>query len=712
MSPTFSQGEGILSISEFLQKISNIDLEDCLVKNNKNIEYYNLPAAFDIEVSSFYQGEKKPENKRAIMYIWQFGIFNYVTCGRTWSEFISFLKVLSKVMDTSLKRRLVVYVHNLTYEFQFIRKRLDWDEVFFLKYRKPVYCTSLLGIEFKCSLKLSGKKLEDVAKDLMNYPVKKMVGYLDYNKIRTPLTLLTQKEVLYCENDIRVLLSYIQEKIEQDGDITKIPLTNTGYVRNYCRKYCYSRWNDYRKIMQNLTVEPDEYSQLERAFQGGFTHANAHYVDKTLYNVGSHDFISSYPGVMVTEKFPMSRSTLVARKLSVKDFKYYLLSYCCLFELEMFEVLPKRFQEHPLSRHKCYVCEGAVVDNGRIVSADHIMTTVTEQDFFVYCEFYFFSDYDVKNLRIYEKNYLPKRFVLSMLELYKKKTVLKDVEGEEVNYMISKTMINAGFGMSVTKIVREELVYCSDGTFPRSKPDLASEIEKYNNNIRRFLYYPWGVWITAYARANLFSGVIACGDDYVYSDTDSIKSINTEKHIEYFNSYNAQMLEKIRKASEYQKIDISMFSPKNKKGATKTIGLWEYEGVYEKFKTLGAKRYLTFRMEERKPFEDNGMTVQLTEPTHVITLAGSNKKKTITFLRKTGKPFENFKNGITISSQYSGRLTLTYIDDETEGDIVDMYGIPYHYHELSSVHMEPSEYHLSRSEEFVRYLEEVVDFGE
>ena len=41
-----------------------------------------------------------------------------------------------------------------------------------------------------------------------------------------------------------------------------------------------------------------------------------------------------------------------------------------------------------------------------------------------------------------------------------------------------------------------------------------------------------------------------------------------------------------------------------------------------------------------------------------------------------------------------------------------MNGVPYHYHELSSIHMEKSEYNLSMSEEFIRYLEGLQDFGE
>ena len=111
----FTVGEGILSKSEFaLELYTSLETFDIVV-DNKKVEYYNIPAAFDIEVSSFYAGEKSPENKRAIMYIWQFGVNNLVVTGRTWDEFENFISLVQKIMSLNENRKLVVYVHNLPY---------------------------------------------------------------------------------------------------------------------------------------------------------------------------------------------------------------------------------------------------------------------------------------------------------------------------------------------------------------------------------------------------------------------------------------------------------------------------------------------------------------------------------------------------------------------------------------------------------------------
>lgn len=696
----FSPESGILEIPDFLVKIITADLP--ITTDNKKISYYNIPAAFDIEVSSFYvDGEKK-----ASMYIWQFGILNWVTYGRTWEDFKKFLSMLTDILDLSENLKLAIYVHNLAYEWQFIRKILQWDKVFFIDERKPVYAISG-GLEFRCSLKLSSKSLAKVGEDLIKYKEHKHVGDLDYQLNRFHSTPLTKEELGYCEADIRVLLAYIQEKIETDGSICFIPMTNTGYVRNYCRRACFSKYKDYKCLMSTLTLEPDEYSQLKRGFAGGFTHANAKYVaqgkEKPLENVGSFDFTSSYPAVMLTEQFPMSKSKLIPHIDNWNQFHSYLHKYCCLFDVTLYGVYPKVNYDHPISRSKLIlpkdelekkrILSGITEDNGRIVTAEEMTLTMTEQDWFTFEDFYNYDKDATKiwSFRIYEKRFLPKPFYKSILELYKKKTILKGVEGEEINYMISKNMINASFGMTVTDIVREILEYDYDKSVymePR-RPYLDSAINDYNNSRKRFLYYPWGVWVTAYARRNLFTGILACGDDYIYSDTDSIKIFNPEKHMDYINSYNSSLLSRINSIAKYLHIDVAEYSPKNKKGIEKPIGIWEFEGTYKRFKTLGAKRYL----------------VEKQDGSYVLTVAGVNKKKACEYLvKKYGDPFKGFTHDMIIPSDYSGRLTLTYIDQPCDGYAKDYLGNICHFHEESYIHMEPSDYNLTMSSEYRGFI--------
>lgn len=660
-----------------------------LKKTNKKIEYYNIPCAFDIEVSSFYSSQLE-NAKCACMYIWQFGIFDTVIVGRTWEEFVNFINLIVECFDTSINKRLVCYVHNLSYEFQFICKRFEWDSVFAVRQRKPVKALTVNGIEFRCSYILSGKALSKL--DLQTYHVKKLVGNLDYKKIRHSGTPLTNDEMRYCINDIKVLLAYIQEKIEVDGDITKIPLTKTGYVRDYCRKACYNgdkkKYFKYRQLMEDLTLTVEEYKMALQAFQGGFTHANAWYTGKVIENVRSFDFTSSYPFVMVANKFPMSKGRKYI-PTSKDDFLEKLKKYCCLIEVTFYNVYSSTIFEHPISFSRCYNYSNIIVDNGRIVSADRISMTITEQDFEIYSKFYNWEHFELHKMYIYYKAYLPTALVKSIIDLYEKKTVLKGVDGEELEYLLSKEKINSVFGMCVTNIIQPEYIY--DGEWTQELPNVEEAIENYNNSKKRFISYLFGVWVTAYARRNLFSGIYECKEDYIYSDTDSLKIINYERHADYFEWYNEQVKEKIKQASEFHKISIEKFSPKTINGETKIIGVWDDEGECT-FKTLGAKRYAVYK-----------------DGKYNITVSGVNKKVAVPYLLEKAKKenttlFELFDNNLYIPSKYTGKNTHTYIDEPRKGQVVDYLGNQGTFDEFSSIHMEEADYSLSLATQYIDYL--------
>ena len=700
--------KGLISNKEFIQKILGLVA-------STTVAYYNVPAAFDIEVTSF----RKNEEKQACMYVWQFGILNWVTYGRTWEEFVKFIDMLSVVLDLDDNKRLVVYIHNLAYEFQFMRRWFSWTKIFFLDERKPVYCISDNGIEFRCSYKLSSKSLKKVGEDLQKYKFLKKEGDLDYKLIRHSETPLSDEELGYCENDIRVVIAYIQEKIESDGSIAMIPLTNTGYVRNYCRKSCFEMYQAYRALMRNLTISPSEYKQLKHGFAGGFTHGSSLKVmgEQILADLRSYDFASAYPSVMVLEKFPMSKGRLVRLndlKNPMEVFKQCLQKYCCLIDVTFYGIREKKGMEfeHPLSVSKCDNCEDVQEDNGRVVSATKVSTTLTEQDWFTMSEFYDVDTFEIHTLRIYIKAYLPKVFVKSILDLYKTKTKLKGVKGEEINYMISKNMLNSAYGMCVTDIVRDEIVFDNDTEDARKvyqkarkvkiaeNPDdrdkineefVESAIEKYNTGGKRFLFYAWGVWVTAYCRRNLFSGIKECGRDYVYSDTDSIKLLHHKKHLKYFEDYNKKILEKIKEAAEFHGIDEEEFRPLNK-----PIGVWDDEGDIQYFKTLGAKRYL---IRDKKGYK--------------LTVAGLHKRNSMDYLlsqsiMQNKSPFELFNPEMAIPSDSSGRLTHTYCDYPCSGSLVDYMGTVGEYYEKSFIHMEESSYEMTISDAYEDFLDALL----
>ena len=689
--------------------------ETYLIGNNKKERFYNIPCSFDIETTSFYRDEeghsytyeqtqklgKVKMEKCSLMYVWQFGINGYIIVGRKWDEFTTMLNKICVLLDLSVNKRLICYVHNLSYEFQFIRTLFEWEKVFSIDLRKPIYAITKTGIEFRCSYLLSGYNLVKLGEQLNKYSCAKMVGDLDYHLIRHTETPLTEKEIGYCVNDVIVVMNYIQERIEEYGNILKLPLTKTGFVRKFCRSTCLRTKDDngksqinyrYRDMINDLTISGlQEFDMLQRAFSGGFTHANANYTDETITGVDSYDFTSSYPYVMVTEKFPMSKGVKIAVK-SMAHFNFLISKYCCIFDVEFRNIFASKTQDNPISVSKCIVKEHISENNGRLNCAERIVLTITDIDYNVYKNFYTWESCRIGTMYCYRKEYLPTAFVKSILDLYAKKTTLKGVEGKEVEYLNSKEMLNSCYGMCVTNPLRDEFTYNGEWDEKQMTPNEKKELlETYNTSRNRFLYYPWGVFVTAYARRNLFTAISELGEDYIYSDTDSVKVKNGDRYKAYFSAYNNMVDIKLRAACRHHNLPLTLCIPKTIKGVDKPLGVWDYEGRYKRFKTLGAKRYMT---------EDENGKVSL-------TVSGVNKKTAIPYLLdKFGKDgiFDAFTNYLEIPPKATGKNIHTYIDYEQEGTITDYKGVEATYKTPTGVHLEPTGYSLSLSVLYLNYL--------
>lgn len=685
--------------------------------------YLDCPLSFDIEVSSFYdKGEK-----RAVMYAWVLGINGRVIFGRTWEEAIrAFDEIAKWNVAKDLREggfhRVLIFVHNLSYEFQWLRFLINCDQVFALSERDPIKVVdNARKMEFRCSYHLSGYSLNMVSKNLLKYKVRKLVGDLDYSLIRFPTTPLTQKEWGYIRNDGLVVMAYIKELMEEHGNIARLPMTSTGFVRKYCRDCCLydggghhgskGCYNLYRNIIKPLTLEKDEYIMLRnRVFQGGFTHASHLWSRITANDVTSYDFTSSYPATMVLEKFPMSKGKKV--KITSSDqFKKLLQDYCVMFDVTFYNIRNKIGYENYLSSSKCRDMVSPSIDNGRIEKAKELTTSLTDLDFDIVKKVYEWEGMKVFNVWYYKKDYLPFKLVMAILELYADKTTLKGqvVHDVERRYLASKSRLNSTFGMAVTDICRDNITYENDewGSTP---PDIDEVIEKYNNDKTRFLFYPWGVWVTAWGRHNLWEGILALGKsdldgskvyDYIYSDTDSLKFVHAERHERFFKDYNDRIIKKIKHVSMARGIPLEKFIPKTIKGKEKPIGVFDFDGHYQKFKTLGAKRYMTRSV-------DHGLS---------ITISGVSKRHGCFYLLSkygsSDKAFDAFKEGLVFPANFerfgesfsaTGKNIHSYLDFAFKGSKKDYLGNMCTYSEKSGVHMEGCGYNLSLSSVYLEYL--------
>lgn len=683
--PVYTMAE----LGKFLEQIKGLPKSLAFkMKGQEKYYLYNLPCSLDIETTSAKVGDRE----YGFMYIWMFGICGISIYGRTWEELLETINKTKEVLGVTWYKRLVCYVQNLGFEFQFMRKYFNWDEVFCNNERSPIYAVTRDGLEFRCSYILTGVRLEKVGEELLKYKCKKMVGDLDYSLVRTYKTPMSETELGYCINDIRVVMCKIQECIEAEGNIAHIPMTKTGYVRRDVKKAVFGD-KKVKEMVQKLNLTTEEYKMARAAFQGGFTHANAYYSGRTQEDVVSYDFTSSYPSVMIAEKFPMTNGKKVEVE-SYEQFMELIRTKCCLFEIVMTDVqLKDGAGDAPISSSKC-VCRGdKVVDNGRIREAKELFTTITEQDFLTYRKFYTF-DFEIGTMYVYEKDYLPKPIVMAILKYYNGKTTLKDVLGKEEEYMLAKSCLNSIYGMMVMDIVRDEIVYddSTDTWEPAHKANVEESIEQYNNSKSRFTWYLWGVWITAYARRNLFTGIYECGaEDYIYSDTDSIKIMNATTHDDYIAEYNRQVTDKLQACLDHYGLNPEAIEPLTVEGVKKPLGVWDFDGHYRRFKTLGAKRYMVEK--------DDGSIK--------TTIAGVGKKAGAEYFKSKEDPFKAFENGAKISADKTGKLTHKYIDERGEFDIIDYRGEEAHIVVESGIYLEGASFTLGLSSDYENLIKEL-----
>ena len=245
----------------------------------------NTIMTFDIETTSYlildgkiipaseYLKLTKEEQERTIyqsnMYIWMFSIGDQVYYGRTWSEFDSFLQRIehfSKYGKQDVKH--IVYSHNFSFEFQHMRSYFEFEDVFARKSRHVIKAKlKKYNIEFRCSLMMTNTKLEKLP-EIYGLLTEKLVGNLDYSKIRNSKTELTEKEMSYCENDCLVLYEYIKKELLQYLDTKHIPLTQTGHVRRELKDTVKKDWKYLWTVRRSISADPHVYNLLVEAFAG------------------------------------------------------------------------------------------------------------------------------------------------------------------------------------------------------------------------------------------------------------------------------------------------------------------------------------------------------------------------------------------------------------------------------------------------------------
>ena len=644
----------------------------------KKRHYVGITTAFDIETTLL------DDIEQSVMYIWQWQFGEDVTViGRTWREFLDTQKRVQESLPEGYW--LVVYVHNLSYEFQYLKGIYQFspEDVFAIASRKVIKCDMNGCFEFRCSYKLTNMSLGQFTKKMRVQHQKLSGEDFNYSVKRYPWTELSDEELEYCINDVLGLVEAINALMARDGDtLQSIPLTSTGYVRRNAKKAM--RKNVHHNFVYSILPDIDVYRALREAFRGGNTHANRYYAGDIVKNVHSADRSSSYPDEICNREFPMTafvpilphdlNKEYIARCVNIRH-KALLLRV----RIDNLRLKDPFWGCPYLSKDKCRNCHKIVdtFDNGRILRASSIETTITDIDLKIILSEY---DGDIIFLQGWYAGYkkLPKAFVEEVIKYYRDKTELKGVKGQEIFYDKAKALLNALYGMMAQDPVKRSVIFKQCGDWDE---DTTSDIESLGkSNEKAFLAYQWGVWVTAYARLDLEEGIRLVheteGANFVYCDTDSVKYIGAVD----WTPYNEERIKRGKESGSYAT---------DPSGVTHYMGVFEAEddpetGVaYAEFKTLGAKKYAYVEREG--------------EGVH-CTIAGVNKKKGGAELDRFGG-LSAFEEGFVFKD--AGGTEALYNDDpqiseiEIDGHILEI---------TSNVAILPSEYTLGITGEYERII--------
>ena len=603
--------------------------------------YYFL--VLDIETSKHMEFDEKL-NKMMPTSVWlSYGFCKLYNiqgetvkkCGfRDWKTLENFYNEIGKAF---CNKHLFCYVHNLSYEFDFLIKNISKPKKFLCNSSHNVISATLEKyptIEYRCTLQLTSKPLRQIGKEL-NLP--KLES--EYRDI-LPDDEITQEEYIYCERDCDIVAKLIVHELEEYNLLTQIPLTNTGRVRK-CMKQLLKEY----PVPYIWDTLPDEncYDAMVHAYKGALTTSNPQYTNVLVdAKVICKDETSKYPSVMMTEMFPYT-----IRKLdyfSQDDYKKYKFWIAKV----SFTQIYSKYQWGCLSISNIVNKDNIVHEhfNGKIMASPYIEMYITNVDLEYIEKAYNYSK--IQFLELYpcdNYDYLPKAFY-KLIEMFAKpkyelKIKLKQLEKEgkdttreyfetELAYGKSKNMLNSIYGMMVQKLVQDE--YTIDENYVWKT--VVKEYSKSNKRIgRNFLY---GIYITAYSRRDLILNIIHnCPYNFVYCDTDSIKYIDIGKP---FEDLNKSIRDDIK--------DLPYFKGFNK---------FDNEPPYDKFLTYGAKKY---------SYEKDGV--------FHYTVAGLPK------FSMEGKPFinsfEEFYLGKTVYNCKLGKRFI-YCNIATDIDIMGTFNV-------------------------------------
>ena len=520
----------------------------------------------------------------------------------------------------------VLYFHNLkfdgefiiywclTHGFKHVEKKEDIEDrtfttlisdmgqfysivIYFEKGNKKVK-----KVTFFDSLKIIPFSVDTIAKSF-GLEISKLS--IDYNKPRKKGHILTKEEKEYIKNDVLIIAQALNLLFNEELDrMTQ----GSNALFDFKKMIKQSKWE---RFFPELEYELDK--NLRNSYKGGFTYLSPEFTEKDIENVVNLDVNSLYPSVMFSKKLPVGEPIFFEGKYKDdKVYDLYIQKITCSFELKK-----NKIPTIQIKNSKSFMA------NEYLISSENeiICLTLTNVDLKLFLEQY--NVYDLEYIcgwKFKSMNGIFTDYINKWIKVKNEATINKN-KGKRT---LAKLMLNALYGKFATSLdCQSKIPYL----------DEINEIVHYSlseKDRKKGLYIPIGCFITAYAREKTITTSQAIMDYsikkygknlYVYSDTDSIKTLLPIEELKQFCEID----------------DIK-------------LGAWKFEGLAQKARFVRQKCYL-----------------EIIDNEYQVTCAGMPKKclfkknNKLYFKNEDGKDEEfkikKFKIGFTCG----GKLTFSHV---------------------------------------------------
>lgn len=576
--------------------------------------------------------------------------------GRNPSDLIRLFKRMISEYNLSNDRRMIIYVHNLAYDMQYLKRWLsDLGDLQVMATDAHTFLiVDVSGLRFLCSYKLSNMGLDAFAAAYADKYLKAS-GEIDYNVIRYQDTPLTVSDWYYMFSDVASQYDAIKGYLKINGydRAYKAPYTSTGFVRANCRGAAAHSLNWHKKFLTSALML-EQYQLCRQAFMGGITICSWLYENKTIrvgvdgvQKIGHKDFTSSYPARQMMDYFPVGRGFWWGDVTDREVFNDLLQTYCCIFLLHLSDVHVKDGVTAPyIPSSKCLHTDHPLKINGKVVYADSLCIAVTELDYKWIKEQYNAKVDAVTNMLCFNRGRSPAWLRDEVMKYF---TLKCTTPKEDRAYSWVKALLNSIYGMSATQICRDQWDY-DGGMIVKGQADSAKQITHYYNSRNSFMPYQIGVYTTAWARDALMQMITAVGyENFLYCDTDSVFYIATEENEKRLQAMNERITQRATEAGAYYE--------------NKILGYADNEPDIRAFRGLHAKCYAMEEYNKKTGGYDLKVTIAGIPKRAVKWIEG--QPVSMTNAEELGS-IDNLKDGFTFRHCGGTRTVYSEADPHTE----------------------------------------------